>query len=64
MNANPENNIYGYRINIRKYSCFYFCPHFYEAFKKTCDIANAVGIDRCPSYEVLAYCKQCENNFI
>ena len=54
-----------YRLNIKKCNCLYFCPHYYEIFKKERNLLqNAIVINRFCSKEVLAYCRQCENNFV
>ena len=53
-----------YGLKIKKCSCLYFCPHFYETFKKERNLLqNAIVINRLCSKEVLAYCRQCEINF-
>ena len=54
-----------YRLKIRKFNCLYFLPHFYEVFKKERTLLqNVIVISRLCSKEVLAYCRQCEINFI
>ena len=54
-----------YRLNIKKCNCLYFCPHFYEIFKKERNLLqNAIVINKLCSKEVLVYCRQCEINFI
>ena len=54
-----------YRLKIRKCNYLYFWPHFYEVFKKErTSSQNAIVINRLCSKEVLAYCRQCEINFI
>ena len=35
-----------YRLNIKKCNCLYFCPHYYEIFKKESNfLQNAIVID-------------------
>ena len=34
------------RVNGSEFNCFYFCPHFFEAFEKTCHITEAVVIQK------------------
>ena len=45
----PHHIMRQYRINTNDFDCFYFCPHFYDALKKTCSITDAVVIE---SYEL------------
>ena len=65
MNVNSQNIFYRYQLNITKCNCIYFCLHFYEVFKKEHTVLqNAIVINRHLTNEVLAYCQQCEINFI
>ena len=44
MNASRQNINCSHRIATNEFECFYFCLHFYDAFKKRCSIINAVLI--------------------
>ena len=41
-------------------SCFYFCEHFYKAFKKKESVKNASVLQSHPHEEVIAYCRECQ----
>ena len=59
MNSTPR-----YRVNANDFDCFFICPHFYEAFKKRCNISDAVVIESYELREALAYCKPCQEAYI
>ena len=61
MNVNyNENGICN--VKIEETSCFYFCNHFYKAFKKNESMSTFASILRLrPSEEVIAYCANCQD---
>ena len=52
------------RINANDFDCFYFCSHFYEAFKKTYSTTDEVVIESYELREALAYCKSYQKTYI
>ena len=60
----PHHIMRQYRINTNDFDCFYFCPHFYDALKKTCSITDAVVIESYELREALSYCKSYQKTYI
>ena len=46
---------------IEEVSCFYFCNHFYKAYKKREPIKSASMLRSHPTAEVIAYCCSCQD---
>ena len=64
INMNNSNIIQRCWIYTKDFISFYFCPHFYDAFKRMCTIQNAVVIEKFKSKEALAYCKECQKGYL
>ena len=50
-----------FNIKLGEGSCFYFCDHFYKAFKKKRTTKGASILRSHPNEEVVAYCSSCHN---
>ena len=48
-----------FHIKIEEVSCFYFCDHFYKAFRKKEPIKNASVLRSHPLDEVIDFCCSC-----
>ena len=64
MIRNPHHILRRYRVNTNDFDCFYFYPHFCEAFKKTGSTTDAVVIECYELREALAYCRSCQKAYI
>ena len=60
MNVNYNGNGIC-NVKIEETSCFYFCNHFYKAFKKKESMKGASILRLRPSEEVIAYCANCKD---
>ena len=60
MNVNYNGNGIC-NVKIEETSCFYFCNHFYKAFKKKESMKGASILRLRPSEEVIAYCVNCKD---
>ena len=45
-----------FSVKIEEVSCFYFCSHFYDPFKKKRSITNFSILQSHPQEEVIASC--------
>ena len=53
-----------FNMKLDEVSCFYFCDHFYKAFKKKQTVKGASILRSHPNEEVIAYCSSChKKNF-
>ena len=48
-----------FNMKLDEVSCFYFCDHFYKAFKKKQTIKGASILRSHPAENVIAYCSNC-----
>ena len=51
-----------FRIEIHKTSSFYFCNHFFKAFKDKINLRNTTILRQLK--EVIAYCSECEIKYL
>ena len=51
--------VHRFKADIEEANCFYFCSHFYEAFKKFESVEGATLIEDHRLKEVIAYCGIC-----
>ena len=49
-----------FHIKIEEVSCFYFCDHFYKAFRKKEPIKTASVLRSHPLDEVIDFCCSCQ----
>ena len=57
------NNRAFFNVKIEELSCFYFCEHFYKAFKEKKTIKSASILQSHPAEEVFGYCCECQQKF-
>ena len=51
-----NENIRRFRIDISDTKCFYFCGHFYRAYKEEVNVTGATLIENHKKKEAIAYC--------
>ena len=49
-----------FNVKIEEVACFYFCDHFYKAFREKKSIKNASVLQPHPTEEVIVYCLECQ----
>ena len=49
-----------FNMKLDEVSCFYFCDHFYKAFKKKQTVKDASVLRTHPIEEVIGYCCSCQ----
>ena len=59
MNVLFNNRVF-FNVKIEEASCFYFCEHFYKAFKEKKPIKNASILQYHPAEELIGYCCECQ----
>lgn len=58
MNVSLDNRE-SFGREVKETACFYFCDHFYKAFKDKVKVRGASVLKQTPSKEVIAYCSDC-----
>ena len=59
-----SQKLFFYDVCVSKTSCFYFCPCFYESYKKRDIIKSAIVYKIYPGEELICCCHKCmKENF-
>ena len=61
---NVHSDAVNFRIVIEETSCFYFCSHFYKAFKDKVNFRGASVMKQESTKEVIGYCSECRKNIL
>ena len=61
MNATLSRDGWSLKFDIDDITCFYFCDHFFKAFKNSSNIKNACTLKVHSSREILCYCATCND---
>ena len=59
LSSVSRQGVCSFRIEIDETSCFYFCDHFYKAFKRKVKVKSASVLKQKLSGGVIGYCADC-----
>lgn len=61
---NISHSSLSFRIEIDVTTSFYFCEHFYKAFKDKVNFRGASVMKQESTKEVIGYCSECRKNLL